>query len=206
MKGALTRRVRVTTTLVGLLLSVAAAGPVSGQSVGYGASPGRAAYRPSVQWNDGPYFTTPHINPYAPHPRAATNLYEAEPLAPPWSTAPHGLYSTFYPGRGVLYGYDEGFSPYSGFSAWYARTYNIVPTREVVQQGRSRFFRSAPLPPAGVLPPLPPGRPVMIAPTGIRQVTGTAANPPNVTAPGPPQLRPRAGSIPVYRSSVAGGS
>ncbi|MCA1685163.1 MAG: hypothetical protein LC745_04105 [Planctomycetia bacterium] len=179
-------------------LSVAlAADPARGQSVGYGSSPGRAAYRPDAQWNNGPFYTVPHVNPYAPRPTAPTNLYGVEPQAPPWSTEPHGLYSPYYPGRGVLNPYSEGFSPYSGFSAWYARDYGVEGNREQVQQARTLFFRSAPRPPVGVLPPLPPPSPVTISPQAV-------SRPDRPPLPGRPPAGPARAAIPVYRSSVTG--
>ncbi len=185
-------------TLAILLAGMAATCPARGQTIGYGASPGRAAYRPQAQWNNGPFYTTQHVNPYAPHPIATTNLYAVEPLVPPYTSGPHGVYSPFYPGIGRLYDYSEGFSPYSGFAPWYQATYRINPSRELVQQARSRFFRSAPRPPFGVLPPLPPPRLVTVAPSrpepsGVTQARVVEAG----------RARPAAG-VRVYRSSVAG--
>jgi hypothetical protein len=171
------------------------------QTVGPGASPGRAAYRPNAQWNNGPFYTTPHWNPYSPHPTSSTNLYFAEPLLPPWTNGPHGLYSTFYPGQGTVYPYAEGFSPYSGFSSWYVRSYNVDATREVVQQARTLFFRSAPRPPDGVLPPLPPPRIVPAFRSTPLLANGSSLK---GDVPGQPPIGPPQAMIPIYRSSVPG--
>ncbi len=187
--------------VISISIAVASANHALGQSLGYGASPGRAGYRPSDQWNNGPFYTALHVEPYAPHLSAATNLYRVEPLAPPWSTAPHGLYGPYYPGRGVLHPYEQGFSPYSGFSNWYVRAYGVDPSREVVQRSRALFFRSAPRPPEGVLPPLPPARPVTIA---FPQPRGFEARVSQTLAPAEILSRPRSNTIRVYRSSVAG--
>ena len=158
-------------TLAIALASLAAQGAARGQSIGFGASPGRAAYRPAVQWNDGPYFrAASHWDPYAPHHRPSpSDLIASAPPSIPRKRRtqlyPHGVYSPFYPNQGTLYNYSEGFSPYSGFAPWYKATYQFTPSREQVQNGRAQFFRSAPRPPAGVLPPLPPARLVTVAPS-----------------------------------------
>ncbi len=172
------------------------------QSIGYGASPGRAAYRPNSQWNNGPYYTAPHVDPYAPHPAVWTGLYAQQALVPPWTrTGPHGLYTWFYPGNGTLYPYVEGFSPYSGFAPWYARTYEIVPNREVAQGARDAFFRSAPYPPAEYLPALPPqGNPVQVQGSALATSTEPPMN--KIVRPtGGPEPLPRP-TIRIYRSSV----
>ena len=192
------RPIKIRLTLAILLAGVAAVSTARGQSTGYGASPGRASYRPDWQWNNGPFYTTPHVNPYAPHAASTTNLYFAEPIVPPYSSYPHGLYSQFYPGAGPLYSYNEGFSPYSGFAPWYRATYGVNPTRDLVQQARTRFFRSAPRPPAGVLPPLPPPRLVTVSPS---QPQLPKATPARVVVAAPARA---AATVPIYRSSVAG--
>jgi hypothetical protein len=179
--------------------------PARGQSLGYGASPGpRYAYRPTSQWNNGPYYTVPHWNAYAPHRTSPANLYDSMPLVPPWTTGPHGLYPTFFPGQGTLYRYAEGFSPYSGFSNWYAQDYRVDATREVVQQARTMFFRSAPRPPEGVLPPLPPARPVPTATQPTRPAARPVGTPVKVVAPARPAVVQPAPMVPVYRGSVLG--
>src|SRR5205807_991525 len=99
-------------------------------------------------------------------------LVESIPTLPPYGNGPHGLYGRFTPGLGSLTPYAEGFSPYSGFAGWYQQTYDVVPTRENIAPARVLFFNSAPRPPAGVLPPLPPG-----------------------TAPPPPAAGPRVGAV-----------
>ena len=165
------------------------------QSYGPGDSPGRAAYRPSSQWNDGPFYTTPHWNPYAPHRASSTDLFASMPGNPPYSTAPRGLYANTNP-NAPLYRYSEGFSPYSGYSSWYKKSYSVDPTRDRVIQARTQFFRSAPRPPANVLPPLPPAQPRAAAPTA------RASAPPIRTRLVLPN-RPQRGAI-IYRSNISG--
>jgi len=126
---------------LGLVLLAA---PARGQTVGFGASPGRASYRPDSQWNNGPFYTTSHVNPYAPHATAYDSQYYSEPIAPPYDLAPHGRFSPYSPGAGTLYRYDQGFSPLSGYAGWYERTYNFKPTDDNIASARTDFFRSAP--------------------------------------------------------------
>ena len=141
--------------LVGTLL-VTAGVSASAQSIGSGASPGRAAYRPRSDWNNGPFYTVNHVDPYGPRPAVDTGLIESDPSLPPFGNVPHGRYAAVTPGRGALTPYGQGFSAYSGYADWYGRTYGVAATRERVVQARTLFFRSAPAPPPGVLSPLPP--------------------------------------------------
>jgi len=176
---------------------------VEGQSIANGASPGRASYRPDGQWNDGPFYTASHWNPYAPHASPSNGLTTSDPTGLPYGAFARSDYSAFRPGRGALYSYDEGFSPYSGYAAWYRAEYGVVPTRAKVVAASTRFFRSAPR-----LPEIPTARPSPeISPvptTTIPRRTGGApavrAMTAKVVQPGalPPAARSR--GIAVYRS------
>jgi hypothetical protein len=117
------------------------------QSVGFGASPGRASYRPAAQWNNGPYYTAPHWDPYAPRWSIWTGLVYNDPNAPPYTNWPRGRFTTFYPERSTLYTYQQGFAPFSGFAPWYERTYNFTPTERELAVASGRYFRSSPIPP-----------------------------------------------------------
>jgi hypothetical protein len=194
---------RVGRAVSGIVLLVGLVCEASAQAVGPGASPGRASYRPSSQWNAGPFFTAPHWDPYRPHAAIDTTLITSDPNAPPYSTAPHGKYSTYYPDRGALYPFAEGFSPYSGFAPWYEKTYGVEGTREQIERARVLFFRSAPTPPPGVLPPLPPSRLVAISSAPSQPSPRQAGTPFKVVVPGPATALPP-GQVPVYRGNVAG--
>lgn len=175
------------------------------QSVGFGASPGRASYRPEAQWNNGPYYTTRHENPYLPRPAADTGMINSLANLPPFADGPHGLFANYTAGEGALYPYAQGFSAYSGFASWYEKTYGFTPTREQVEKARAEFFRSAPRPPAGVLPPLPPPSSGTARVTTVANArkTVTAAAAPTVTQARPGEAMPRSRTR-VYRSSVGG--
>jgi hypothetical protein len=112
------------------------------QMFGSGASPGRGSYRPESVWNDGPYYTATHVNPYLPHQRVDNFLIEADPINAPYTSAPRGHYDAFSPGRGPVFPYAEGFSPYSGFADWYKKTYNFEPTKAQIEQAMRMYFRS----------------------------------------------------------------
>src|SRR4051794_12079167 len=79
----------------------------SAQSVGPGDSPGRAAYRPESQWDNGPFYTAPHVNPSLPHRGVDNFLLEADPSTFPYTSAPRGHFDAFSPGRGPVYPYAE---------------------------------------------------------------------------------------------------
>lgn len=203
--GGVVRLSGLTAALVAGLAAIGA--PVSAQTVGFGSSPGRASYRPASSWNDGPYYSTAHWNPYAPRRAVSNDFIESEPSQPPFGNVPHGLWGTYTPGRGALYPYAEGFSPYSGFADWYQSTYNFTPTRDQIITARTMFFESAPRPPDGVLPPLPPAPPpatVVVARSRVRRPrprTPSELRRPKVVVPTP---APAAMGVRVYRSSVAG--
>ncbi len=115
-----------------------------GQSVGGGASPGRASYRPDAQWNDGPFYTASHWNPYAPNASSFNGLTTSDPTGLPYGAFARSDFSAFRPGTSTLYPYDQGFTPYAGYAEWYKKTYNVTPTRPMVANADNRFFRSAP--------------------------------------------------------------
>ena len=186
---------------LGLALLVAVGGS-NAQSVGSGASPGRAAYRPQGDWNDGPYYTVNHVNPYTPKSAVANDLFESQPTQPPYSNGPRGIYGEFTPDRGSLKPYSEGFSPYSGYSRWYQKTYGVNPTREDVERARAAFFRSAPRPPAGVLPALPPSG--LVQPLTVQKPATRTKIVERSNQPVKPTAGTRARRIPIYRSQVTG--
>jgi hypothetical protein len=134
------------------LLGPLTCGTALAQSVGWGASPGRASYRPEGQWNDGPFYTAPHVNPYLPHRAADNFLISADPSSFPYSTAPRGHYDAYTPGKGPVFPYAEGFSPYSGYADWFKKTYNFEPTRAQLERAVSMYFRSGG-PRVGVIDP-----------------------------------------------------
>src|SRR5262245_35887982 len=90
----------------------------------------RGAYRTPAQWNNGPYYTAPHWNPYAPRPAIWTGLIYNEPLAPPYNNHPRGKFPTYHPERAPLYNYAEGFAPFSGYSAYFERRFGFTPTEQ----------------------------------------------------------------------------
>ena len=189
-----------------LVAGLLASGATSrAQSIGPFASPGRAAYRPQSDWNNGPFYTVNHVNPYAPHQsNYAPNLNVSLPSVPPYTNGPHGFYGTYTPGRGTLYPYEEGFSPYSGYSAWYQQAHGLVPTRSDVVRGRDTFFRSAPRPPAGVLPPLPPAVVTPPRVVAVRPNAQPRPAPVQVLTPGRAGGAASAPRVMIYRSSVTG--
>lgn len=183
---------------VGLFCAV---GDSNAQSIGAGSSPGRASYRPQSDWNNGPFYTVNHVNPYSPRPSVSNDLIESQPGLPPYSNGPRGAYANYTPGQGRLSPYAEGFSPYSGYSKWYLKTYGVNPTRENVERARAAFFRSAPRPPAGVLPALPP------AVNGRARTQKSAIRAKVVERPRPaakPGAAARAPQTPIYRSGITG--
>lgn len=187
--------------IVGLLASVVLGTRVEAQSVGVGSSPGRAAYRPDAQWNNGPFYTVPHVSPYAPRPAQDTGLIYNDAWMPPYTNGPHIPYPAYQTTRGALAPYAEGFSPYSGYANWYKRTYDFDPTDRQILNARKQFFRSG-------APYVPP------AASGYRGTETTNAAPtrpsrsvpvrPRVVTPREKSGRSWSGTVPVYRSSVAG--
>ena len=185
------------------LVTMVVTAPARGQTVGAGASPGRAAYRPDVQWNDGPYYTTNHWNAYAPHPSPTNGLMTSDPTGLPYGSFARSNYSAFTPGQGALYAYDQGFSPYSGYAAWYKAEYQVEPTRAKVLSAESNFFRSAPrLPGATTVGSLLEALPVPAAtsPSSSGQSTTRGASPARVIQPGTLPAAPRTRGIALYRS------
>jgi hypothetical protein len=183
------------------LVVLAAPGASSAQSVGAGASPGRAAYRPEVEWNTGPYYTVPHVNPYLPHQRTDNFLMDTDAPGPPYNTAPRGHYDAFSPARGDVYPYAEGFSPYSGYANWYKRTNNFRPTEDDVKRATQMYFRSGG-PRVGVVSPAQaadihpaPNRPTA-APTRPAEPTMKTYTTPS------PQPRAAGHRTAIYRGSV----
>jgi hypothetical protein len=125
-------------------VAMAALNPAHAQTVAAGASPGRASYRPDVQWNDGPFYTTSHWNPYAPHLNYFNGLTTTDVTGLPYGAFARSDFSAFRPGTSTLYSYDQGFTPYAGYAEWYKKTYDVTPTRPMVANADNRFFRSAP--------------------------------------------------------------
>lgn len=185
------------------LVAMAVTAPARGQTVGAGASPGRAAYRPNVQWNDGPFYTTNHWNAYSPRSSPTNELTTTDPTGLPYGSFARSSFGAFTPGQGALLPYDEGFSPYSGYSGWYKTEYQVVPTRSRVLSAESHFFQSAPrLPGArtvglaqGTLP-APAATP--LAGAGRSLPRGALAA--KVIQRGAPPAAPRSRGIALYRS------
>ncbi len=171
------------------------------QTVGPGDSPGRASYRTPASWNNGPYYTVHHVDPYGPRPAVDTGQIETDPSLPPFGGVPHGRFAAATPNRGSLTPYAQGFSPYSGYANWYRQSYGVVPTRENIVRARTLFFRSAPVPPPGVLPPLPPPTTntavasVTANPVRTRPAARAVERPANTVA----AVRPAANVVRVYR-------
>src|SRR5262249_35928370 len=112
----------ITVKIAAAVLVFPSAGPrVQAQGYGFGDAPGRAAYRPSSLWNDGPYYTAPHWNPYGPRPAVTTSLYYYDAMMPPYGNQPRAMVTNYYPWQGSLYPYQQGFSPFSGYAAWFQR-------------------------------------------------------------------------------------
>ena len=177
------------------------------QTVGYGSSPGRAAYRTPEQWNSGPYYTTYHIDPYAPHRMPDTTLQYSEPTASPFGDAPRGRFGTFSPSQGNLYRYEQGFSPLSDYADWYRQTYRFTPNDDQILNARRDFFRSAPIQSyVRVLPPLPgiPGPSSAVAAAPAQRTTEDARA--KLVRPSAVRAPIRSNRAVIYRSSVAGGS
>jgi hypothetical protein len=131
-----------------LVASLWAVGPeASAQSVGRGASPGRAAYRPESQWNNGPFYTVPHVDPYGPRGPSSVDLPHTDPDAPPYTTEPRGRYGAYDSEGASLRPYDQGFSPFSGYGSWYLRANNFTPTDRDLTGATARYFKSSPIPP-----------------------------------------------------------
>jgi hypothetical protein len=188
------------TLLVAFLVFCITAGGASAQSVGWGASPGRAAYRPESQWNNGPYYTTPHVNPYLPHRDPDTFFFRSDPADPPYSLAPRGRFDAFSPGRGPVFLYAEGFSPYSGYAAWYQKTYGFKPTEQQVKRAIEMYFRSggpraAVVDPARVAGVSPSAATPAPRPATTRRLAATT------TAPASSGVR---SPIPLYRGNLGG--
>jgi hypothetical protein len=174
---------------LGLAVAAVPTGPASGQTVGLGASPGRAAYRPESQWNTGPFYTVPHVNPYLPHRRNDNFLMETDAPGPPYNLAPRGHYDAFSPGRGPVYPYAEGFSPYSGYADWYLRAHHYRPTEKQVERAIDMYFRSG-------------GPRVNVIDPAAAALTRTAPAPSATSSPTP---RPRA-DPPTMRVYVPAGA
>lgn len=121
--------------------------PALAQSAGNGSSPGRAAYRPAGEWNNGPFYTAPHVDPYAPRAGSSSGLIASDPSAPPYSSEPRGKYGDAYPESAPLRQYEQGFSPYSGYANWYKQTYGVDPTEKQLAQASAAYFRSSPVGP-----------------------------------------------------------
>ncbi|MFO0909298.1 MAG: hypothetical protein U0794_13260 [Isosphaeraceae bacterium] len=122
--------------------------PTRAQTVGFGSSPGRAAYRPAGQWNNGPFYTVGHWDPWSPRPAHDTGLYYSRINEPPFNSEPRGVNSTFEPGRGATHPYAQGFSPFSGYADWYRRTYGFTPTNRELAQATRQYFQSSVIPPS----------------------------------------------------------
>lgn len=127
-------------------LCLAAASGAPGQSIGPGASPGRAAYRPASQWNDGPYYTVPHWDPWAPRAAVFNDYYYNDADAMPYTNAPRGRFNAYDPGVVPLYPYAQGFSPFAGYSDWYKEANNFEPGRRDLAAAAGQYFRSSPIP------------------------------------------------------------
>jgi len=167
----------------------AAVGPADAQSIGFGASPGRASWRPSYQWNNGPYYTASHWNPYAPHNSLTNGLIYNEPSAPPYSTEPRGFYGPFTPGRGALGPYDEGYSAYSGYGDWYLAATGFVPTEEDYARSKVLFLRSG-------APDVDTVGPDLYAVPAVAVNVATAPPPAVVAPPAPRPAEPPAAPVP----------
>ncbi len=196
-------------TIAWALALVGCPGPsVSAQSVGAGASPGRAAYRPAGQWNDGPFYSVPHWDAYAPRRGIDTGLPYSEANAPPYTSEPRGTNVAYDPARGPLHSYAQGFSPFSGYASWYQQANHFTPTGRDLSAATTQYFRSSPIPadPRYLAPEVsrayyaPPAAPTVIsARPATRQA---AANPaaPRVETPGTPARNAPAARGPViYR-------
>lgn len=177
------------------------------QTVGFGSSPGRAAYRTPAQWNSGPYYTTYHIDPYAPHQMPDTALQFSEPTASPFGDAPRGRFATYSPTQGNVYPYDQGFSPLSGYADWYRQTYRFTPDDDQILNARREFFRSAPFVSyVRALPPLSgiPGTASSVQAAPARRATEDAR--PKVVKPQAVPAPARSNRAIIYRSNIAAGS
>jgi hypothetical protein len=187
-------------------------GQARGQSYGFGSSPGRASYRPPSQWNNGPYYTAPHVDPYAPRPAVWTGYIYYVPSLPPYGSEPHAPVTAFYAQQGTLYPYQQGFSPFSGYADWYERVYDFVPTERDLARAAVQYFRSSPIPadPSYIAPAVSQAlyAPTVLVP-GARPASQPAAAAGGVTRPKvevpqtpPPPTSPRGPA--VYRGLRGG--
>ena len=132
--------------IAGISIASAQLHDANAQGYGAGVSPGRAAYRPSRAWNNGPFYTTRHLDPWAPRQAVSTSHIYTEALAPPYTNQPRARFREYDSGRGTLYPYQNGFSPFSGYSDWYRRTYGVVPDERNLAAAATSYFRSSPIP------------------------------------------------------------
>lgn len=178
--------------LAGFGMVLAGPAEAPGQGVGPGSSPGRAAYRPEWQWNNGPYQAVGHWDPYAPHAFRPADLLYSEPIDPPFSNQPRALYGTYDPARPRLQPYAQGFSPFAGYAPWFQKEHRFTPSRRDLVEASGLYFRSSPIPPdprylapgvaQALYGPAPPAQPV-----GPRTLTPAAAVAPRLELPKPPE-------------------
>jgi hypothetical protein len=173
------------------------------QGVGPGASPGRASFRPQALWNDGPYFTVGHTNPYLPHPSIWTGLVTSDPDRPPYANWPRGHYSTFNPEQGALYPYEEGFSAYSGYADWYKEVNDFEPTPEDIERAKILFLRSG-APAVNVIPTPETPSTTVPPPPQPRVPPGPQARPGKIETPEKARQPLAPGRIPIYRGRAGG--
>ena len=189
---------------------LSSSGSAAGQTYGPGDSPGRAAYRTSSSWNNGPFYTAPHWDPWAARPKVSNDLPSSHAQLPPYSNQPRGSYAEYDPGPGRLYPYQQGFSPYSGYASWYQKTYGVVPDERNLSSAARAYFRSSPIPasPRYVAPAVTEAlNPRIISPTAIPSTTRTTQS--LIDPAQPRQVRPatsspprRARRITIYRQGL----
>jgi hypothetical protein len=209
---SIAKRTSVRLVLSVFLIVAASVRPARAQSYGAGDSPGRAAYRTPASWNNGPFYTAPHWDPWAPRREASTSLIYTEAQAPPFTNQPRGPYTEYYPEKARLYPYQEGFSPFSGYADWYQKKYGVVPDEDNLAGAAEAYFRSSPIPPdPRYLAPdvsaaiYNPTTSTASAPTG-RTTSAPVVDPtrPRVALPPPPAPRRSPGRAVIYRGGVSG--
>jgi hypothetical protein len=203
------QRTSVQVILSAFLIVAFSVKPARAQSYGAGDSPGRAAYRPPANWNNGPFYTAPHWDPWAPRREASTSLIYTDAQDPPYTNQPRGPFTEYYPERARLYPYQDGFSPFSGYADWYQRTYGVVPDENNLAGAAAAYFWSSPIPPD----------PRYLAPAvsnALYNPTTTTASGPTTTAPVadptrprvvlplPPSPRRQPGRVVIYRGVPSG--